>query len=461
MTTTPWRNWGDAIVARYARSWWRLPLLLVVATLVIALPLWGLRGPRLLQLVAVGGVGAVGGAICFAHPFQTLVAALFIGYAGLGQFLPGPLGALLTVIAAARVLFDAASGQRLWFGSRMHRIALAVLLATAVTSLLAVQDWVVAGRQLHLIGFGLATAFAIVQLADRPGRVLTLCIAMAAGMATATLWVLRGLVASSGTGLLELAVGVRLAGLGSDPNAQATYAVALMAPIVMAVGRVQRRSARAALVALAFLLLAATVLTQSRAGILILGALLVWLVLRVRRGRTYAVVALAAAAVVALLLPQSYWVRFASIAQFSGIVVDYSLQLRQHAMEGAWQTFLDHPWIGVGLGNLPHHAPNFMLGSYLAHNTLLEVAASLGALGLVAWVAWYASAIGMARRAARVWRHGGRRGDALVAESIATALVVLGAGLLFLSMPFFAFIWTLVGLAAALDRAAASDAPSA
>jgi O-antigen ligase len=461
MSATPWRNVGDALVARYTRSWWRLPLALAVGTVVVLAPLYLLRGPRLVLLALGGGVAAAAAAACFAYPFQTLLLSLFLGFGGLGPILPGPVVSLLLGIAAARALFDVAHGRAWVLGTRSHRAALAILVAAVLTSLLVVHDWRAAAGQLYLIAFGLGATVAIVQLADAPGRVLGVCLAMAAGIATGTLWLVRGLVASSGLGLLQIAAEVRLAGLGTDPNAHAAYATALVAPCLLAVGRVRGRVARAALVLIAILLVATVILTQSRAGVLVLGGVLVFLVLRARRARAFAFVTLAAAAVVAVLLPQSYWVRFVSIAQFRGIVVDYSLQLRQHAMEGAWQTFLQHPGLGVGLGNLPYHAPQFMLGGFMAHNTLLELAASVGVVGLAAWIVWYATGIGMARDAARRWRAADRRSDALVAEAVVVALVAFGAAAMFLSLPFFLMVWVLLALAIASHRAARADTVTA
>ena len=457
MTTTPWRNLGDAVVARYARSWWRLPVVVVVSLLLVAVPLYLVRGPRLLRMGLLGAAGIAGAAFCFAHPFQTLVAAFFISYSGLPFLLPGPIIAALSAVTFARSTFDALDGRALALGSRASRYALAVLLASVLTSLLAVQDWSRAGAQLTMIAMGLAFLFVIPQLCDRPARVLALCVAMAAGLALSTLWLVRGLVAGGGAGLLQLAAGVRLGGLGTDPNVQAAYAVAMIAPVVLGAVIARRPAARIALIVTAFLLVCCVVLTQSRGGMLVLGAVLVWLVLRAPRGRIYAVVALAAAAVVALMLPQVYWVRFESILQFNSIVVDRSLQLRQHAMEGAWATFLAHPWTGVGVGNLSYHAASFMLGTYLAHNTLLEVAAGIGAVGTLAWMAWYATGVHMAYGAARRWRAAGRRSEAMIAESVAIGQVGLLATMMFLSMPFFLIVWVMVALGAALHHACERD----
>jgi hypothetical protein len=457
MTTTPWRGLGDAVVARYARSWWRLPVVVVVTTVVLGLPLYLLRGPRLLRLGLLGVVGLVGAGFCFAHPFQTLLAALLISYSGLPFLLPGPIIAALSAVTLARCAFDALAGRPVALGSRVSQYALAILLASVLTSLLVVQDWGRAGAQLTLIATGLALWFVVAQLCDRASRVLALCIAIATGIALATLWLVRGLVAGGGTGLLQLAAGVRLGGLGTDPNVQAAYAVAMLAPVVLGAVIVRGRAARTGLALTALLLVCCVVLTQSRAGMLVQGAVLVWLVLRARRGRLYAVIALAAAAVVALMLPQVYWVRFESILQFNGIVVDRSLQLRQHAMQGAWATFVAHPWTGVGVGNLSHHAASFMLGTYLAHNTVLEVAAGIGLVGTLGWLTWYASGIHMAWNAGRRWRAAGRRSEAVIAEAVAIGQVALFAAMLFLSMPFFLIVWVMVAFGVALHHACNRD----
>ena len=97
--------------------------------------------------------------------------------------------------------------------------------------------------------------------------------------------------------------------------------------------------------------------------------------------RKLALLAVAAAITVAVLLPQEYWVRFVSLGQLGGIVVDRSLQLRQHALETAWELFKTHPFTGVGLGNVHAESGRYMSMPKVAHNTYVALLASIGVFG--------------------------------------------------------------------------------
>ncbi len=450
---------GDELSDRYARSWWRLPSLFLLG-LVALLPLFWLRGPRLVILTVGGLVLAVAGAVLFAQPFASLLVMFFIGYSALGRFIPGPVAGILLLVVVARLVYDVLGGARLEFGSRPHRLALAVLLATCLTSTLAARNWSYVGDQALLIACGLSTSLAIAHFAREPRRVVAVCLAMSGGIAVSTLAVLRGLLGAGGGGkLLELVGELRLGGLGFEPNALAVFANTLLPLVLASLAHVARR-ARWALVVILLLLISTVILTQSRGGMLVLGATLVGLVLRARRARPYAVAVLIASVTVALLLPPVYWVRFESIAQFGGIVVDRSLQIRQHVLEGGWQMFLDHPWFGVGLGNFRANSPSFMLGGYVAHNTYVEALASLGVVGGLAYVAWLASGIGMALGAAKRFRATGRRSDQSLAEAVAIALAVFAVSAVVLSLTFFGILFTFFGLALALHRIAAAVVPA-
>jgi O-antigen ligase len=451
---------GDDFSGRYARSWWRLPglVLLGFATL---LPLFWLRGPRLVLLVLGGTALAVAGAALFAKPYATLLAAFFVGYSALGRFIPGPTASLLILIVVARLAYDVLGGARLEFGSRTHCVTLAVLLGACLTSTLAARDWSLVGNETFLILSGLSTALAIAHFARDPRRVAGVCLAVSGGIAVSTLAVLRGLLGAGGGGkLLELVAQLRLGGLGFEPNALAVFANTLL-PLVLASLAHVRPRARWALAAIVLLLIGTVILTQSRAGMLVLGMTLVGLVLRARRARPYAAAALVVLVTVALLLPPIYWVRFESIAQFGGIVVDRSLQIRQHVLEGGWSMFLGHPWLGVGLGNFRANSPSFMLGGYVAHNAYVENLASLGLVGGLAYVAWLTSGIGMAMSAARRFRAAGRRADQTLAEAIAIAFAVFAVSAATLSISFFGILFVLFGLALAMRRIAPQSLPTA
>lgn len=452
-----WENLGTALAARYARSSWRLPLLLIAGSLAFLAPLYCLRGVRLVRIGVLGVAGALGAAVAFVYPFQTLCAAIFLGFSQVGTYLPaGSFFAIPLLLAVARAVVDWLDGARLDLGTSSFGLSLALLLACALTSLVVVQAPGHAAEQGMLLLKGLLAYVAISQLAATPARIVAIIVVLASGLGVATLVVLRGLVAASGLQLLALAAEARFGGIRGDPNVQAAFANCMLPLLVALLGRA-RGGARLGVVLLILLMIATVVLSQSRAGMLLLGLLLVGLLLRARRARGYLVAGMLVLATVALLLPRAYWVRFVSIGQLRGIVVDRSLQVRQHALEGGWQLLQQHPWFGVGLGNFGDHAPRFMLGRYLAHNSFLEVGATLGVVGGLAYLALLGAGWHMARRAADSWGRAGRRTDQALAEGIGIALLAFCGSALTLSIPFYLIVWILLGLANAARRAAAAS----
>ncbi len=166
------------------------------------------------------------------------------------------------------------------------------------------------------------------------------------------------------------------------------------------------------------------------------------------------------AALIAVLpkLPAAYWVRFVSLFQLGGIIVDRSLQMRQHVLQVGWSMFLHHPWVGVGLGNFEANAPRGMSLDLMAHNSFLEIAASLGVVGILAYVAWILSGFGMARRAAALWRAAGRPADRALSEMVMLSLFAFCVSAFFLTIPFHAVLWLVLGLACAARRSAEGGA---
>ena len=454
-----WREIGDGFTTAYARSAWRLPLLVLGGATLLFLPLYLLRGLRLVEIGLLGIVGLVGAGIGFVRPFFTLCLGLFVVFSGLARYLPGGglvVGALL-VVPAARALCDLLDGGRTELGTFEFGLALGTLFAAILTSLLVVQNFQSAAQQGFLLGIGLLLYFTLSRLADAPQRIVTALVAVGAGLGVGTLVVLRGLFALRGLELLSVTSEVRFGGLRGDPNVQAAYANCCIPSVVHALGRA-RPWGRVALIVLLVVLVLTIVLSQSRAGMLLLALLLLGLMLGQRRARGYTLLVAAALGLVALALPRVYWVRFESMAQFRGIVVDRSLQLRQHALEGGWQLFLDNPWFGVGLGNFPDHAPHFMFGGFMAHNSLLEVAASLGVVGGLAYIGLLVAGWRMARRAAKLWASVGRGSERGLAGTLGLAIVVFALGASSLSIPFYPIVWVLLGLANAARRAAERDA---
>jgi O-antigen ligase len=191
---------------------------------------------------------------------------------------------------------------------------------------------------------------------------------------------------------VNLVEGGRLAGpvsgIFGNPNDLAMNMVTFI-PIAAVVAMSRRhpiwRRLTAALIAA--LMLATTVFTKSRGGIVGLALmLLVFLLLgrKVRRGFTTAGVA--AILLATPFVPASFWARMATIAnaqqdtfRFSG-----SREERRLVMQEGINAFLERPLTGVGAGQFPNYnPPERRIRWREAHNTLIQVAAETGIVGLI------------------------------------------------------------------------------
>jgi len=456
-TPATWRGFGESLSQRYARSTWRLPLVCIVLAIAVFVPMYLVRGMRLVQLGAAGLVALAGGAVLFAHPFPAFLLALFILYSGVDLFLPGPVGTAILGVALARIAFDRwppRLGGGVDWGSTSFRFALAGLLASAVTSLLVVWRWDNALSEVRGFGFGIAVFIAISALADRPSRVTHVLLVLALATVTTALPLFRALLSPGGVVLVAVAPEARFGGMGYDSNMLATAANCVLPSLCYLVTR-NRGWRRVALLFGVLLLVVEVLLSHSRAGMAVLGLLALVLLGMVARRRPWIPVVVVVLVASALTwMPSMYWVRFASIGQLGGIVVDRSLLLRTHLLQGAWQTFMDHFWIGVGLGNFRNTAPTFILGSWVAHNGFLEVGATLGIMGLVSYVVMLASGANMAWRAARPWGAHDATVDRGLALGIFLALGAFCLGIMTLSSHFHVLFWILLGLANAVRRCA-------
>jgi O-antigen ligase len=165
----------------------------------------------------------------------------------------------------------------------------------------------------------------------------------------------------------------------------------------------------------------AIIMSWSRGGWVGVAAAL--LVVSAVRSRRALVAVLVAAVFVAYVLglggaeyvPSSLAERFAGLLPFvSGVDVtrvdindaNWAVIERMAHWLAALGMFVDHPRLGVGIGNYPVAYADYALGRWRdplghAHNYYLNVAAEAGVAGLMAYVALFAAAIAQAWRTAR------------------------------------------------------------
>lgn len=224
-------------------------------------------------------------------------------------------------------------------------------------------------------------------------------------------------------------------------------------------------------------------LTQSRGGLLALGAVLVcWLALSDRPVRKLAgLLAVVAVAVAVVPGAGSRVATLALIGTEQPGVSDPSLSNRAAVQRVGLAMAADHPLVGVGAGNFEAREPEYLRetgeviteGVIAPHNIYLQMLAESGVLGLAAWLGFFGAAV---LAAARAWRAARRlsgpagpagAGGPSPAARLAAAVVAGLAGWAMASVPLhlsdFSVLALVVAFAVALDvrsRAALAAAPT-
>jgi putative inorganic carbon (HCO3(-)) transporter len=274
-------------------------------------------------------------------------------------------------------------------------------------------------------------------------------------------------------GLARLKVGnvygdtdiARASGPVDDPNFYAQLLLIIL-PLAVFLATTERRPARRIAYAVAALLIVAgTLLTYSRGGIVALGLMLVLFIIAIRMRPAYILAAAATAIVALTILPSDVVRRTVSMRQIlssnsAGGPEDASIEERKLFLGAALQMFSDHPILGVGAGNYATYFNRYALvvGSpavqyhdrgepAFPHMLYLQIAAETGAVGLLCFLAAVAGAFIALRRT-----------HAMLAErvGITTALAIALAGYLitalFLHGAYQRNFWILLGLVAAIAR---------
>lgn len=261
----------------------------------------------------------------------------------------------------------------------------------------------------------------------------------------------------------------RIAGPLGDPNFFAQILL-IAVPVALFLGWESRGKARLAAFACTAVIVAATLLTYSRGGMLALGVILVLALIahRVNRRRMIA----GALALIALLfvLPPSFTRRFITIELIlpggeRSMQRDSSFEKRKLLTATAWVTFKDHPFLGVGAGNytvwFDHYSERVSSEArgyddpgevHYPHNLYLEIGAESGLLGLAVFAAIVFVTFAHLRSAHRLLLEEGLRREAFVARALQLGLIGYLLSSLFLHGHFQRYLFLVFALAAAFER---------
>lgn len=463
---------------------------LVVGVILASLALGGIAVWNPLFAIAVVAAAALGLAVLIKPELATMVT-LFLVYASVpavavnSQDLPQGIGVavpFLLVVPAAYFLWR---GHAVIFD---RNLALMVLLfAGSVASSLNAVDQDVALRKILTLALeGIITYFLVVNVI-RTKNAVRLAVWTLLGVAAllGTLSVLQAL-----TGTYDLPYGgfalvgadffrgltdtPRLAGPLGDPNYYAQIMVALLPLAVLRLRGESNPLLRLAAGGIVALILATIGLTYSRGAALALAALLILFVAyKYVRVRT-AILTLVAVGFLIASIPDLRE-RVTSITDVGSATsveggdpdADQSIRARWTETRAAALAFADRPILGVGPENFPIHyqeyAQRIGVGVHTrvrfgaergeipereAHNIFVGLAADLGLIGLVLFLAILWTAMSrLARLRRRLVRLDSEMAD--YAAGFYFALVAYVVSGLFLTLAFERYLWLLIALASA------------
>lgn len=393
---------------------------------------------------------AVSLSVLFIDPFLGLVNYIFFFYTRLQEFLPGFHGLPIILIIGgatfALVITHMATlrSQLALKNMPQHFLVVWFFLAIVVSNL-SHGNLMAANLAAQSYASFLLLYFLIVSLLETERK---------------TLFFLYHLLAMSlflaGTGIYQYFTGRGLAGqdliaqriawvgVFNDPNDLALALLMIMPFPIMLMLKSKHAYAKPIYLACAVALAMCVVFTESRGGILALGALIPFIVAR-QYGIRYAIIMGAVMAVGILVLGPS---RMSDIS-----TQEASAHERIESWTRGIDLFQSNPLFGVG-------AQQFSLYHFItAHNSLILAASELGLFGYFPWVFLFYISFKNLHFVQKEATERGWARLALMSESVLLGLVAwLSAGV-FLSRTYSSLLFILFGLAAAVTGHFLNRAP--
>lgn len=420
-----------------------------VAALAAALGLLATVVHPLAPVAVIAGSWIVVGGV--SSPFVTLLLFLLVLLTRPAEFIPAiaplqvakvcALGSLALFILGKLVRRDiswATSRQNRWLILLAGAVTISSVLGThSARSLQIVQDIFLKILILYLL---------VLNLVDTPKRAIALQLVIA--VADAFLGGYAIYAKMTGTATIE---GTRAAAVGllGDPNDLA-LALLMSFPFLLSACIETRGGRRAAFVVLLALVFGGIIATQSRGGILGLGAGLFFLLKHRIKSKAvvYGAVGLAVAGLVTVM----------GVKSRQGLGsggIDESAQGRIDAWESGLRMFKAHPLFGVGVEAFPANYQLYAVNPVdwrqkATHNTYIQALAETGMAGIVPFMMLLGLSV---RAASRLPKDQAPRGleRALLASQLPNMVGVLVSAF-FLSMAWSWFPYILIAQQAAYER---------
>jgi O-antigen ligase len=298
------------------------------------------------------------------------------------------------------------------------------------------------------------TAFRVVAAAYVTGATVSAVVGMA------------GVTKSDNAALVQSG---RLSGGISDPNFLAAVLVPALVIALFAFQTVRSRSWRLAIAFAGCACLAGIFLTESRGGIIGLGVATIVAIAYAGPLRRQILVSIAVTAAFAIVYfsfapPQSFQ-RLTTFTTDGGTG-------RSDLWTVAAKAFTVHPVGGVGAGNYTLSEPQYLLDvnknlpradlvlhNEVVHNTYLQTAAELGAVGIALLLFTIFTPLFYARRVVESFAPDSERFEAVMGRGLLAGALGMLASFVFLTAQYEKQLWVTLGIVLAYKRVAASAGP--
>lgn len=241
----------------------------------------------------------------------------------------------------------------------------------------------------------------------------------------------------------------RASGPLDDPNDLAYVLVAAL-PLIVAFSP-RSTMARACLIGSAAVITAAAATTFSRGGLIALAIALIWVIMRRAVSAKVIWSLLAAVCAVGLLIAMTAEELVARALSEKTYIAGENIDTRLLRWQAAARMLADAPLFGVGPGGFREHYTSVSRlaeitePTAVAHNMYLEVAAELGLLGLIVFVAMIVTAFVASENALR------RGADRALVVAIQASLLAIAVASAFLSEQYYFPLWSMVAIACAVS----------
>jgi len=323
----------------------------------------------------------------------------------------------------------------------------AVYVAMAVVSYVFTTDEIVF---IDLVGIFLSQFLffiAVMILVDSRERLQTTVLMVSASIGIVSLYLIREWLGNIG----EFGLSYRPGWVAGDPNVFSASALIVLPIMLCPIKFAPRLWQRAGAMFSMGVTLIAFVLAASRGGFIGLFCMVLWQLQTMRR-RIIAIMACAAIVAVSFASPYSPLDRLIKPNESDTESSNIRLQL----WSAAGKIFHDNPVLGVGPYNFPKYMHRYLppgvdLDFVVPHNTYLQAAVELGAVGLLLFLSMMGCSLWALARMRRMAIAAKDAYYTLLSTSVASGIVGFGAAVMFLSAEHAKLFWFAIFLSACMQ----------